>query len=339
MTSSPAISEVSTQLSGSARASQCINSSFHSASELKQLFKLIGKDFDAVQLSHGALQGRFRIANLGSIVLVELQTNQRLLLNGERGPDCMGFCFEATGLADDHRLFNIPIAKYSLNGFRQGQIEAHFQLSANSTTYLAILSTSRFNTFLHHCGSQDLIERLEANNAIQISSSLHAKLRKEFEHLFQYQPLTSQQRRQTTNHLYSSFLHAISDMPNIRYLTYAPSPRQQLVREFVDWAFINAGKDCSLDQISESLYASRRTLIQGTKEAFSMGPMEVMKRVRLEQVNWILRSPEERTSQNFKTITEVAQHFGFQSRGHFAKAYQQVFAETPSETWLNAARR
>lgn len=86
MTSSPAISEVSTRRSGSAGSNQCINSSFHSASELKQLFKLIGKDFDAVQLSQGALHGRFRIANLGSIVLLELQTNQRLLLNGERGP-------------------------------------------------------------------------------------------------------------------------------------------------------------------------------------------------------------------------------------------------------------
>ena len=111
MTSSPAISEVSTRRSGSAGSNQCINSSFHSASELKQLFKLIGKDFDAVQLSHGALQGRFRIANLGSIVLLELQTNQRLLLNGERGSDCMSFCFEATGLADEHRLFNLPLTK------------------------------------------------------------------------------------------------------------------------------------------------------------------------------------------------------------------------------------
>ena len=64
--------------------------------------------------------------------------------------------------------------------------------------------------------------------------------------------------------------------------------------------------------------------------------MEMMKRVRLEQVNWILRSPDIRIDKNFKTITEVAQHFGFQSRGHFAKAYQQIFHETPSETWLKS---
>ena len=110
------------------------------------------------------------------------------------------------------------------------------------------------------------------------------------------------------------------------------------MREFVDWAFDNSCNDCNLDQISELLFASRRTLIQGTKEAFDMGPMEMMKRVRLEKVNWILRSLEAREAQKFKTITQVAQHYGFQSRGHFAKAYQSLFAETPSETWLKSMR-
>tara|TARA_Y100001933_G_scaffold239403_1_gene263917 strand:- start:569 stop:1588 length:1020 start_codon:yes stop_codon:yes gene_type:complete len=323
----------------STRSARVINFVFRSATELKQHFKLIGKDYDAIQLSQGPLQGRFRVANLGSIFLVQLQTNQRLLLNGERGVDCMSFSFEASGIADEHRLFNIPIAPYSLNGFRQGQIESHFQLSANSTSYLAILSTSRFNAFLRHCNSEYLIEKLEANNALQIPPSLHAQFRKEFEYLILYPPLTSQQCRQTANHLYSAFLNAISKQSEINYMTYAPSPRQQLVKEFVAWAFSNASQDWNLDQISEFLFASRRTLIQGTKESLGMGPMEIMKRVRLEQVNWILRKPDVRADQKFRTISEIAMHYGFQSRGHFAKAYQQVFAESPSETWLKSAQQ
>ncbi|WP_114994111.1 helix-turn-helix domain-containing protein [Synechococcus sp. UW179A] len=324
---------------GGAQPQQSLDLPFHSASELKQLFKLIGKTFDAVQLSQGRLQGRFRLANLGSMALIELQTNQHLLLNGERGPDCMSFCLEATGLAEECRLFNIPIARYSLNGFRQGQIESHFQLSANSTIYLAILSTSRFNAFLGHCDSEDIIEQLETNNALQIDPLLHAQLRKKFQHFLECQPLTPQQRRQTTNHLYGSFLEAISNKISSKYLSYTPSPRQRLVREFVSWGFKNTDKDYNLDQISESLFASRRTLIQGTKESFGMGPMEMMKRVRLEQVNWILRSPDARADKRFRTISEIAQHYGFQSRGHFAKAYQQVFAESPSETWLKSANQ
>jgi len=316
-----------------------MDSPFHSASELKQLFKLIGKSFDAVQLSQGRLQGRFKVANLGSIVLVELQTNQRLLLNGERGHDCMSFSFEASGLADEHRLFNIPIARYSLNGFRQGQFESHFQLSANTTTYLGILSTSHFNAFLSHCDSEDLIHHLETNNALQIDPSMHAQFRQKFQYYLEHKPSTSQQCRQTTYHLYRLFLNAISNKLEHKYLAYNPSPRQRLVREFVAWGFKNAEQEFNLDQISESLFASRRTLIQGTKESLGMGPMEIMKRVRLEQVNWILRKPDLRADKKFRTISEIAQHYGFQSRGHFAKAYQQVFAESPSETWLKSAHQ
>ena len=326
------------RLSSSAQVDQSLTTGFRSATELKQLFKRIGKSFDAVQLSPGPLKGSFSLLSLGSMCLLEIRTNQRLLLNGERGDDCMSFSFEATGLADDHRLFNKPIVPYSLNGFRQGQVESHFQLTANSTTFLAILSVSRFNAFISHYERDELIEQLETNNSVQIRPGMHAQFRKKFETLLLNPPLTTQHRRQATNNLYSSFLNALSDKPNVDYLTFAPSPRQKLVREFVDWAFDNSCNDCNLDQISELLFASRRTLIQGTKEAFDMGPMEMMKRVRLEKVNWILRSLEAREAQKFKTITQVAQHYGFQSRGHFAKAYQSLFAETPSETWLKSMK-
>ena len=233
MTTSTASTGTNAQKAGSGQSEQKINCPFHSASELKQLFKLIGKSFDAVQLSQGRLQGRFRVANLGSIALIELKTNQHLLLNGERGNDCMTFSFEATGLADEHRLFNIPIAPYSLNGFRQGQLESHFQLSAHTTTYLAILSTTHFNAFLSHCDSEDLIDNLEANNAMQVSPSVHAQFRQKFQYFLEHQPATLQQCRQTTNHLYSSFLDAISNKSEHKYLAYNPSPRQRLVREFV----------------------------------------------------------------------------------------------------------
>ena len=248
----------------------------------------------------------------------------------------MSFCFEATGVADEHRLFNQPIAPYSLNGFRQGQVESHFQLTANSTTFLAILSIRRFNSFICHSTEEELITQLKTNNSLQITPAMHAQFRKKFENLLLNPPLTTLHRREATNHLYNSFLIALNDKHNVDYITFAPSPRQELVREFIDWAFKNSRNDFSLDQISESLFASRRTLIQGSKESLGMGPMEMMKRVRLEQVNWILRSTEARADENFKTITQVAQHYGFQSRGHFAKAYQNLFAEAPRDTWLKS---
>ena len=55
---------------------------------------------------------------------------------------------------------------------------------------------------------------------------------------------------------------------------------------------------------SAGLYASRRTLIQGTKEA-DLGPMELLKRIRLQQVNGMLRSKNSGTPL-VSTPSEVA---------------------------------
>lgn len=312
-------------------------SSFRSASELAQLFKLAGKQFDALQLSPGTVNGRFALARIGSIALLKISTTQRLLLNGDRGPDCISFCLEASGQAQDHRVFSVPIAAYSINGFRQGMQESHFELSANSTTYLAITSAQRFNTYLERYEEDHLIELMQASNALQMSPLMHQYLAQEFEQLLHTPLTTAIQRQQVGHHLYTLFLKCLrNNRSGDSYIPFANSPRQQLVHELIRWGFRNSNTKPNLDVVSQNLYASRRTLIQGTKETFDIGPIELLKRIRLEQVKGMLCSEELRHAAGLNTVTEVAQHFGFRSRGHFAKDYQQQFAESPSAT-LNQA--
>ena len=45
--------------------------------------------------------------------------------------------------------------------------------------------------------------------------------------------------------------------------------------------------------------------------------MELLRSIRLEQVNWALRSNETRKSLDLNKIGEIANHFEFTSRGHF----------------------
>ena len=311
--------------------------SFRSASELAQLFRLAGKQFDALQLSPGNLNGCFALANFGSVALLKITTSQRLLLNGERGPDCISFSLEASGQADDHKVFSIPIAAYSVNGFRQGMLESHFELSANSTTYLTITSCHRFNTYLERSGLDCLIEQMQTSNALQIAPRMHQHLAQEFERLIQTPLATTIQRQQAARQLYTLFLNCLrNNSAESCFIPFATSPRQKLVYELISWGFINGQEELNLDEVSQTLYASRRTLIQGTKEALDLGPMELLKRIRLQQVNGMLRSEELRHAAGLHTVTEVAQHFGFHSRGHFAKSYQQLFAESPSTTLSQA---
>ena len=307
--------------------------SYRSASELAQLFQLVGKQFDALQLSAGDLHGRFTMVNLGSVALLKISTTQRLLLNGDRGPDCISFSLEASGQADDHKVFSVPVAAHSVHGFRQGLRESHFELSANSTTYLTITSCQRFNTYLERSGLDGLIEQMQLSNARQIAPRMHQHLVQEFERLFQAPPTTAFQRQEAGHRLYTLFRTCLlHDSAETWFIPFAPSSRQKLVLELISWGFVHGGEALNLDEVCQTLYASRRTLTQGTKEALGLGPMELLKRIRLQQVNGMLRSEELRHSAGLHTVTEVAQHFGFHSRGHFAKAYQQLFAESPSRT-------
>ena len=313
--------------------------SYRSASELAQLFRLVGKQFDALQLSAGDLNGRFTMVNLGSVALLKISTTQRLLLNGDRGPDCISFSLEASGQADDHKVFSVPVAAHSVHGFRQGLRESHFELSANSTTYVTITSCLRFNTYLERFGLDGLIEQMQISNARQLAPRMHQQLAQEFERLFQAPLATAIQRQEAEHRLYTLFRNCLlQDSAETCFIPFATSPRQKLVLELISWGFINGQEAFNLDDVSQTLYTSRRTLTQGTKEALGLGPMELLKRIRLQQVNGMLHSEELRRAAGLYTVTEVAQHFGFHSRGHFARAYQQLFGESPSMTLSQVLR-
>ena len=69
-----------------------------------------------------------------------------------------------------------------------------------------------------------------------------------------------------------------------------------------------------------------------------MGPMELLRLIRLEQVNRVLRSNELRKSLELNKVGDVANYFGFSSRGHFSAAYQSQYGETPRQTLSKAKR-
>ena len=86
---------------------------FHSASELAASLSRLGKTFDVLQLSPGPLEGHFSVVHLKDLSILSIQTNQLLLLNGERGNDCICFSLEISGNYNDHRVFCQAIEPYS----------------------------------------------------------------------------------------------------------------------------------------------------------------------------------------------------------------------------------
>ena len=308
------------------------SASFKSASELASHLKGLGKRFEAIQLSQGRLTGQFSCTNFNSVIILEISSNQCLLLNGDRGPDCMSFCLEASGVADEHKTHTIAIPKYSINGFKLNLRESHFQLTANTTTYFAITSASTVDTILGQQNAEALREQFQNCNSAQIPPSQHKKLKIMLQRAIKdaaLKPLTRQQRGYL---IIKEFLNSFTNAKDITFHTFELSQRQLLVKDLIQFGFDYGNKNWNLDDVSKTLYCSRRTLIQGTKDAFAMGPMELLKIIRLEQVNWMLRSEEARTEASLHSVAEIANHFNFLSRGHFSRAYQNQFQESPSQT-------
>ena len=314
----------------------CLNWStdFYSASELAAAMKRLGKDLDVLQLTRGPLEGHFSVVHLSGLSIFSIETSQLLLLNGERGDDCISFCLVSSGLHEDHRVHAHTIDPYSINGFKPDITESHFQLSAGSKTLFTVTSARQFKTFLERYGHQDLLETIHNSNSLKLNPQLHQLTNSKLAWYLSHPIANAQQRSLHTSNLFTLILEALSQENKINFEKYNLSPRQKIVQELVGWGFGNSTNPIKLDDLVNIFFSSRRTIIQGCKENFDIGPMELLRLIRLEQVNKTLRSNKIRESLELTKIGDVASYFGFTSRGHFSAAYQNQYGETPRQTLL-----
>ena len=69
---------------------------FHSAPGLSASLRAVGFEMDAAQLSRGALQGTFRLGGSRQLPVLSIQTNQDLLLQGNRRPGVLPLSLNTT---------------------------------------------------------------------------------------------------------------------------------------------------------------------------------------------------------------------------------------------------
>ena len=312
------------------------STNFNSSSELAAALLRLGKNFNVLQLSQGRLQGHFSVVHLKDLSIFSIQTNQLLLLNGERGKDSIAFSLETSGVHDDHRIYSRSIEPYSLHGFKPDLQESHFQLTAGSTSVIAITSARKFGRFLEHFGQTQLLEILHTSNSLQLQPEHYLKISRQLLWHLNNPLKNSEQRSLHTKNIFALMLEVFTGTNLDQYSSFRVAPRQQLVCDLIDWGFDNSTQPHKLDDISNILLSSRRTLILGCKENFQKGPMELLRLIRLEQVNYAIRSDELRNSLGLHKIGDIADHFGFTSRGHFSASYQRYFGETPRQTLADA---
>ena len=99
-----------------------------------------------------------------------------------------------------------------------------------------------------------------------------------------------------------------------------------VLRDVVRWGIENNRQPISLDDLGRTIFSSRSTISQSCRE-----------QIRLQQVQNALHHRDQRQLLACHTVQEVANHFGFQSRNHFARDDRHLFGETPRQPLARSA--
>lgn len=135
-------------------------------------------------------------------------------------------------------------------------------------------------------------------------------------------------------------LHALMALRLLLYLPHnhssrlsvsAPRPSTSQIARAEDFISEHFNRPIDVVAIAEVTGASVRSIFRYFHQVHGESPHSYLKRIRLDRARSMLAD-----TGAARTVTEVAFACGFNSLGHFARAYMKRFGELPSET---AARR
>ena len=116
---------------------------FSSAEGCARLWKQLGCDYNVVQVSSGPLHGRLRVDHQDGILLVSMEADQALLVEGARHPRWLPFTIEHTDNYSDHRHFGESLAPNALAGFNTKMTESLMRTSPGGNRIGAVLVDRR----------------------------------------------------------------------------------------------------------------------------------------------------------------------------------------------------
>ena len=306
---------------------------FHSALEAAELFRTLGFAWEIVQLSAGPLNGVLKIRRSIDTVCLSLQCNRSMLFHGGGNIAYVPFCLEMND-AFQHRVRGEPLIPFGLYGFHLNLTDVFFQTEAGAHFGVILIPRNR----IQQLGALDptgvLMESISISNNIQLSPELFQTWIQMLEGVFNDHAFGGIDTDQMNALLLESFepsgLDAISPLPSFTY-------RCGIVRDLVRWGVENNRQPISLDVLCRTIFSSRSTISQSCREQIGLGAMALLKQIRLQQVQHVLRHREQRQLLACDTVHEVANHFGFHSRSHFARDYRNLFGEAPRQTLARSA--
>lgn len=287
----------------------------------------------ANQLTPGHFVGRVNFADLGSLKFTDVTYNQAVRIRGLKNPHLLGFTIALQGDRTQILAHGCPIEKHDLFGFDPTR-ENDVTTGKDAHMVLASVNLKVFQSLAEQMGYYDLGQKFFQQNSLRFHPASFRHLRAYYQQVSQIliaQPsslMESQVQFQILEDFLPLLMDTIGSSIRQKKSSIKTLRRYHLVKKAEEISQSYIHKPLTLKQLCDALETSSSALAYGFQDIFGLSPMAYLKIQRLNGVRRALKNADPDTTM----VMQLAHEWGFWSAGHFARDYQKMFGELPSET-------
>ncbi len=279
-----------------------------------------------------------KILPLVNIVVVLIELNKKVAFCADRKPGILHF---SLNLSDDPARESlvaqgVSITRPAIFGFNENLKDLDLQLSAGCRFCSIVVPEHFFAKRLTELGCFPDVKNTLGGFNILTNGCVSSRFVQYLNGLWKSLPSPVLSLQFIEQEILSILIDCFVDHDDRKVGVVPPRrERHEAALQVLALANSSVTKPCEIQDLCSLLHQSRTSLFNGCKEKFKMSPLQVVRSVRLHQVRHALLDTEFCIENNIDGVSDVASHFGFVGRSHFARNYKQEFLEMPSQTLSN----
>jgi len=305
------------------------------------LSEIFGNPAFAVKTQAGAMRCHLTACFGEDDIFFSMISNRSIFFCSDKEDGKTTFsCIDNNSEDDINNLRNYSndlsrVATKALGGFTTKTNFRHFHLPANTRLLNYSCKTEMITSYMTKNASNYETIANQANAILPSSESLN-----------QYRAVVKLALRDNGNEdIRAEPYHDIAkaalakcfiSTQQIKRIPIKETQRHSLCKDLVMWGHANIDTPLSLEFVIQKLHTTRTSLSQGCQETLGIGPMTVLRYIRLEHIYKALASSEIGKESNLQNVEQIRGHYGFVSRGNFAATYKNYFDELPKKTNLKS---
>ena len=306
----------------------------HSTVRLSEILNRQLRNTSVLALEKGSINGSVDVIPLSNCRLFRIVLDKTVAIHAERRPGNIFFSVDLSSESSAESICaqGVSLSRKALFGFNSNLKDLDLILPSSTRMCTIAVPADVLEcrlTGLRFSGALNFIDRFNvlANNSITASDGLISLLSECWNSPQGISPLSFEDQ------IFSSLADCLIDKVNRK----AAPPLVRKDRHAAALGILSVVNSApfkyfEIQDLANLLHQSRTSLYGACKDKFGMSPVQVVRSVRLRQVNHALLDTEFCLKNNLFSVSDVAQYFGFASRSQFTKYYKMELMETPGQT-------